>query len=100
MDDISPASVVTLKVAPENAAAFEAIMREMIERVKVEEPGTLVYRLCRVPEEPGTYRMLEIYADEAARQVHATGALLKEGAAKFGPMLVAKPAFDRMQPIA
>ena len=100
VEDISPAAVVTLKVAAENADAFEAIMAEMIARVKADEPGTLVYRLCRVPQEPGTYRMLEVYADEVARQAHATGAALKDGAAKFGPMLVAKPAFDRLQAIA
>jgi quinol monooxygenase YgiN len=58
------------KVKPDKVALYEATFRALREKVLANEPGISFYELCRLPAEPGTYRVVEAYADQAAQERH------------------------------
>ena len=41
------AVVATIQVKEGSEAEFEAVMKELAEKVRASEPGTLLYQLCR-----------------------------------------------------
>jgi quinol monooxygenase YgiN len=61
--------VATLKVKPGMEAEFEALAKQLVERVRADEPGCTFYALYRA-ETAGTYVFIERYADDAAFAAH------------------------------
>lgn len=64
------ASLVTLQAKPGESDRLEALFADYGAWIAAHEPGTLVYRLGRSRTEPDGYRVIEIYADEAAFEAH------------------------------
>ena len=62
--------IVTLRVAPGAHARLEADYQVWSKVVKRDEPGTLLYSLCRSRDESDVYYALEQYRDDAAMQLH------------------------------
>jgi quinol monooxygenase YgiN len=61
----------------------EAVVRDAIDRLTPpsrEEPGNVFYQAYQSPEEPGVFRLFEIYTDEAAYLAHGAS----EHFAQFG----------------
>jgi len=52
------------------AAAFDALTTEALPAILDTEPGTLVYAVHRVEDEPLSRVFYEVYADRAAHQAH------------------------------
>lgn len=62
--------ICQVKVAPENAAAFEALMTEVRDQTLANEPGVAWYQFARSADVPDTYVMVEVYRDAAAHASH------------------------------
>jgi quinol monooxygenase YgiN len=73
----------TLRVKPEKAAFYEKTFKEYLEKVRANEPGTILLEVCRDPAVPNGYRVFEVYKDLEAVEIHATAAYYKEAAAVF-----------------
>jgi quinol monooxygenase YgiN len=61
--------VATLKVKPGMEREFEAVAKELVAKVKANEPGCTLYALHR-DEAAGTYVFMERYVDQAAVDAH------------------------------
>ena len=62
--------VVTARVLPEKAKEYEALLSDLLPKMKAEEPGTLVYDVGRSRDEPDIYRHIELYRDQDAVDKH------------------------------
>ncbi|MEO0484549.1 MAG: putative quinol monooxygenase [Pseudomonadota bacterium] len=64
------AVVVTFKIDPSAAAAFEPLMRANAATSLADEPLCHRFDVCTDPARPGEVFLYELYADAAAFQVH------------------------------
>lgn len=87
--------IVTFSIAEENAAKFEEVMGRLAAATRANEPGTTLYQLARSTKDPTCYRMLEIYADEAALAAHSASEHFRTISPEIGPLLADKPRFER-----
>ena len=64
--------IAKLKVQEGKGPQFEAAFRPLAAKVTSdEEPGNLLYRLCKSRQDPNTYVVMELYRDQAAVDEHA-----------------------------
>jgi quinol monooxygenase YgiN len=61
--------VARITVKPGMEQAFEAVARELVAKVRANEPGCLLYAL-HTSETPNVYVFMERYADQAAVEAH------------------------------
>ena len=64
------AAVATMYVQVDKAEAFEAVVRELERQVAAHEPDCSLYRMARDRKDPGIYRSLEMFRDQAAIDLH------------------------------
>ena len=62
--------ILKTRVLPEKVELYESTFRELREKVLRLEPGVSFYELCRVPDQPNHYRLVEAYADDATQEEH------------------------------
>lgn len=62
--------IAHLKVRPENAPSFEALMAHVRGMTRQHEPGVAYYDFARSADEPETYVVIEVYRDAAAHAAH------------------------------
>lgn len=62
--------VAHARLRPENVEAYEAVIAEMTAKVRENEPGAVYYGFARSVDDPNTFLVIEIYADEAAFEAH------------------------------
>ncbi|HZI83856.1 MAG TPA: putative quinol monooxygenase [Casimicrobiaceae bacterium] len=62
--------VARLRAAKGKADALAALLSEQAAVVRNAEPGCLVYRLHRCAKEPELFLFYEMYADDAALELH------------------------------
>jgi quinol monooxygenase YgiN len=62
--------IVKSKVKPEKVTAYESTFRDLRQKVLEREPGVTFYELCRLPDEPCSYRLVEAYTDQDAQNIH------------------------------
>jgi quinol monooxygenase YgiN len=77
------AVVATMRVVDGKNADFETVFGGLSAKVKANEPGCLVYQLTKSRKDANTYKVLEIYKDQAALDHHAGTDYFKAG---FGEM--------------
>lgn len=58
-----------LRARPERAVELDALMTRHAAASR-EEPGCLVFDVCRDPADPRAFVLYEVYTDEAAYQAH------------------------------
>jgi len=63
------AIIATLKVAEGKEAEFEEAFLKLVHQTKTTEPGNIAYELVKSRTD-GTYKVMELYKDEAALQAH------------------------------
>jgi quinol monooxygenase YgiN len=56
------------------AAAFDALTAEALPHIRAEEPGTLMYAVHRVEDEPLSRVFYEVYVDREAHRQHEANA--------------------------
>lgn len=83
--------IATLRVQPGKADEFERVFAELAASVRSSEPGNIAYQLCRSRSEPGTYKVLELYADEEALKAHGTSEHFKAAGPGLGAVFAGRP---------
>lgn len=63
-------SQVVVRPKPGQAEAFVAAFNALAREVLANEPGALEYYLLRSRADPDSYRVVELYRDQAAYEVH------------------------------
>jgi quinol monooxygenase YgiN len=91
--------VATLKVRPDKAADFEKVFLDLQQKVKANEPGCLAYQLTRSRGEPGTYKVLELYASEEALKAHGGSDYFKAAGAAMGPFMAGRPEIEYLDAV-
>lgn len=62
--------VATVRVRPGHEGDYEAAVARIMPEVRAANPGIVFYHAGRCRETPGTYRVVEAYADQAAMDAH------------------------------
>ncbi len=63
--------LVKWKIRPDRVEEFEATMRDHIRATRRTEPGCLQFDVAVDKEQPRTYHLFEVYADDKAIADHA-----------------------------
>ena len=87
--------VATIKVKPGAGASFEAVAKELIAKVRANEPGCKLYVLHRA-EAADTYVFLERYADAEAVSTHRASDYFKSLGRKMGEFMAGPPEVLRL----
>ena len=70
-----------LNVKPEMAAEFESVFLDLSDAVRANEPGNLMYQLCK--DEDGNYIVMEMYESAEALAAHGQSDHFKAAGAGF-----------------
>ena len=85
--------ITHMRVAAENAAAYEAVLADMERNVAAREPGVLHYALSKSIDDPEIYVVVEVYRDEEAFRAHWETDYIRPSLALTKP-LVREGSFD------
>jgi len=91
--------VAVLKVQVDKAADFEKVFLDLAAKVKANEPGCVAYQLTRSRTEPGTYKVLELYASEDALKAHGGSDYFKAAGAAMGPFMAGRPEIEYLDAV-
>ncbi|MAH73983.1 MAG: hypothetical protein CBC09_07750 [Cellvibrionales bacterium TMED49] len=86
-----------LNVKPGCELQFEKAMLDLVEKVNINEPGNLLYKLCK--DSDGNYLVIELYEDEAAVEKHVSAEHVKASGPSFKGIMGGPPAITRMEVI-
>ena len=86
--------IATLRVQDGKAEEFERVFADLGTKVRANEPGNMVYQLCRSRTEPHTYKVLEIYRDDAALKAHGSSEHFKAAGPALGAILAGRPEVE------
>lgn len=89
-----------LRLRPDRADEGAAALRDFVEYVRREEPGTLTYVVHRKRDEPRELIVYERYADQASFQEHTNSARFAEMFSVLGPMLDGEPVIELWEEVA
>lgn len=64
--------IAHVRVRPENAEAYEALMTRVASETRAHEPGVAFYNWARCTDEPDVYVVVEVYHDAEAQAAHMT----------------------------
>ncbi|MDJ0921306.1 MAG: putative quinol monooxygenase [Henriciella sp.] len=83
--------VATLKIAEGKEAEFETVAKDLMAKVKANEPGTLTYQLYKSKKDANTYIFMEQYATQADLDAHGKTEYFTAAGPKLGPCLAGVP---------
>jgi len=85
--------IAKLKVQEGKGPEFERLFRNLAAHVtnETEEPGNLLYQLCKSRSDPNTYVVMELYAGQAAVDAHTQTKHFTEMFPKIGELLQPGP---------
>jgi quinol monooxygenase YgiN len=86
------AAVATMHVREDKADEFVAAVTALERAVAANEPDCLLYRFARDRNEPGIYRSLEIFRDQAAIDFHIAQDHFREGVGAMRACLTETPS--------
>lgn len=86
--------VATMKVKPDQNAAFEQAMGELVAGTRANEPGVKVYQFCRSRKDANTYIVMELYQDQATLDAHMKSDWFRAAGPKLQPCLAERPTLD------
>src|SRR3954470_23197106 len=84
-------AVLQVNVQPGRRAETLQISKAYVEECVREEPGTLSFTFLLDEQDEDRYYAVEQYADSAAQQDHATGAVIQRWAPEILPLLAGPP---------
>ncbi len=91
--------VATLKVQDGKNGEFEAVFKDLAEKVRAGEPGNLLYQLTKSRSDPNTYKVLELYKDQAALDLHGGTEYFRAAGPKLGPCLAGRPEIEYLDAV-
>jgi quinol monooxygenase YgiN len=83
--------IAHLRVKPENAAAFEALMAHVAQMTRAHEPGVAYYDFARSADEPDTYVVVEVYRDAQAHAGHMASSWVRESLPPSAALIEGRP---------
>ncbi len=84
--------IAKLKVQDGKGPEFEALFKPLAVKVNSDdEPGALLYQLCKSRSDPNTYVVMELYRDQAAVEAHRATPHFAEIFPAIGALLVPGP---------
>ena len=83
--------IAHVRVLPENAAAFEALMSHVAAMTHAHEPGVAYYEFAKSVDEPDTYVVVEVYQDVAVHAAHMASAWVRESLPVSARLTEGKP---------
>ena len=86
--------IAKFKVQPDKVEEFEQIFRETVGMVRANEPGSVLYQLTRSRTEPNSYKLIEIYNEQAAFDHHVSTDHFKATMGRLMPLLAGTPEPD------
>ncbi len=89
------AVVATIKVKTGMEKEFEAVAKQLVQKVNAAEPGCKLYTLCK-GDAPLTYVFLERYVDEEATKAHRGSEHFKDLGRKMGAFMDGPPQVLRL----
>jgi quinol monooxygenase YgiN len=89
-------AIAILRTKEGTAADFEAAFAKLAAAVRADEPGNLVYQLCRSRTEPGVYKVLEVYKDEDAVAAHRAAPHFKALGGALGPFMTGRAEVEQL----
>jgi quinol monooxygenase YgiN len=100
-DTLMPITVIAkIKAKAGSEGEVESAFREMIGKVRANEPATLIYALHKSVQDPTTFVFYEVYQDQAAFDAHGKTEHMKELGGKLGGKLEGRPAVDILNEVA
>jgi quinol monooxygenase YgiN len=85
--------ITHVRVNPENAGAFAALMEEVCVKVRENEPDVLYYDFAVSSKDPITYVVVEVYRDDAAHSAHMNADWIRSSIPK-STLLVENGTYD------
>lgn len=74
--------IARMRVKPENAAAYEALMSHVVAMTLQHEPGVPYYAWAKSADEPDTYVVIEVYANAEIHAAHMASTWVQESLPK------------------
>jgi quinol monooxygenase YgiN len=93
------AIVATLRIKEGASEQFEEVFGRLSENVRANEPGNLVYQLCRARSDETTYKVLEIYRDEDALEAHRSAEHFRAAGPDLAATLSDRPDIEYLDAI-
>ena len=96
------AIVATLRVKPGMEEEFEGVAKELVAKVRANEPGCALYALHRLEdagERPSTYVFMERYVDQAAVDAHRATEYFKTLGRKMGEYMEGRAEVLRLREV-
>ncbi len=91
--------IATIRVKAGQEPQFEQAFAEMTAQVKAKEPGTHMYQLTKSRTEPRTYKVLEVYADQAAFDAHGSSEHYKDGGRRLRDIAEGRPEIELLDAV-
>ncbi len=89
--------VAKLTVKSGMGSEFEAAFAQCQEAVRAAEPGCQLYTLGRDKANPDVYIVMEQYADQAARDTHASADAVRAAMQPLGGLLAGAPELTEIE---
>ena len=86
-----------MMVKPGCEEKFEVAMISLVSKVNSNEPGNILYELCK--SDDGNYMVMELYEDEAAVDAHRSASHIKESGPSFKGLMSGPPIIKKMSVI-
>ena len=80
-------------VKPGCEEKFEQAMLALVSAVNLNEPGNLLYELCK--DDNGQYLVMELYKDDEAVQAHRTADHIKNSGPSFKGLMSGPPVIKK-----
>ena len=93
------AVIAELTVQDGKGAEFESAVADLIAQIELNEPGNREYRLVRSKADPNSYRIFELYDDEAALDVHSKSDHFRAAGTRFAPVLAGAPQIEQFDAV-
>lgn len=83
--------VAKLRIQDGKQAEFEQVAKDLMAKVKANEPGCLTYQLYKTKGSDAEYIFMEQYASADALKAHGETEYFKAAGPKFGAVLAGRP---------
>lgn len=91
------AVTVSLVVNPADSAALEAAVGVLARATLAYEPGVKRYSLCRAPNHPGRYLLIELYASQQVLDQHLSTEWYQAAGPTISPLLIEPAVLERYE---
>jgi quinol monooxygenase YgiN len=86
--------IAKLKIQDGKQAEFEAVAKDLMAKVKANEPGCLTYQLYKAKGSATDYIFMEQYASADALKAHGQTEYFRAAGPKLGAVLAGAPVIE------